>query len=90
MIPGTLQSPLYSQFPLFLFLSVVVNGELTFGGTDNTKFENQITFVPITKTSPASEFWGIDQSVAYGSKTILSSTSGIVDSECLHHIFIIS
>jgi len=57
----------------------VVNGELTFGGTDNTKFENQITFVPITKTSPASQFWGIDQSVAYGTKSILNSTSGIVD-----------
>jgi len=57
----------------------VENGELTFGGTDNTKFENQITFVPITKTSPASTFWGIDQTVAYGSKTILSTTSGIVD-----------
>ncbi|KLO14788.1 acid protease [Schizopora paradoxa] len=59
--------------------SGVENGELTFGGTDNTKFENQITFTPISKTSPASEFWGIDQTVAYGNKTILSTTSGIVD-----------
>ena len=57
----------------------IVNGELTFGGTDNTKFENQITFIPITKTSPASSFWGIDQTVAYGNKTILSTTAGIVD-----------
>lgn len=34
---------------------------------------------PITSTSPASEYWGIDQSVAYGDTTILSSTAGIVD-----------
>ena len=41
----------------------VANGELTFGGTDPTKFTGEITFVPITSTSPASQYWGIDQSV---------------------------
>ncbi|KAI0081062.1 acid protease [Panus rudis PR-1116 ss-1] len=56
------------------------NGELTFGGTDSSKFTGSITFAPITRTSPASEFWGIDQSVRYGSNTnILSTTAGIVD-----------
>ena len=35
---------------------------------------------PITSTSPASEFWGINQSIRYGSSTtVLSSTAGIVD-----------
>ena len=35
---------------------------------------------PITRTSPASEFWGIDQSIRYGTSTsILSNTAGIVD-----------
>ncbi|KAJ7643871.1 acid protease [Roridomyces roridus] len=59
----------------------VVNGELTFGGTDSTKFNGQIEFVPITSTSPASNYWGIDQTVTYGTdgSTILSSTAGIVD-----------
>ena len=33
---------------------------------------------PITSTSPASEFVGIDQSVSYAGETILTS-SGIVD-----------
>lgn len=33
----------------------------------------------MTRTSPASEYWGIDQSISYGSSTILSSTAGIVD-----------
>ena len=34
---------------------------------------------PITSTSPASAYWGIDQSVAYGSDTVLPLTAGIVD-----------
>jgi len=34
---------------------------------------------PVTSTSPASEHWGIDQSVSYGTTTILSTTAGIVD-----------
>jgi len=56
------------------------NGELTFGGTDSSKFTGSITFAPLTGTSPANEFWGINQSIRYGtSTTILSSTAGIVD-----------
>ncbi|KAF8473762.1 acid protease [Gautieria morchelliformis] len=56
------------------------NGEITFGGTDESKFTGSITYTPITGTSPASTFWGIDQSVTYGtSSNILSSTAGIVD-----------
>jgi len=59
----------------------VTNGELTFGGTDSSKFTGSITFVPLTTTSPADEFWGINESITYGTaKTaILSSTAGIVD-----------
>jgi len=35
---------------------------------------------PRTSTSPARDFWGIDQSVRYGSSTtILENTAGIVD-----------
>jgi hypothetical protein len=34
---------------------------------------------PITSTSPANEFWGIDQSITYGTTSILSTTAGIVD-----------
>ncbi|KAI5120845.1 hypothetical protein M0805_007032 [Coniferiporia weirii] len=56
------------------------NGELTFGGTDSSKFTGSISFAPLTTTSPANEFWGINQSIRYGtSTTILSSTAGIVD-----------
>jgi len=56
-----------------------VNGELTWGGTDSTKFTGSITFTGITATSPASEFWGINESILYGTETILSTTAGIVD-----------
>nr|AOO94936.1 acid protease [Inonotus obliquus] len=59
----------------------LMNGELTFGGTDSSKFTGEITYVPITSTSPASAYWGIDQSITYGnSRTpILNTTAGIVD-----------
>ncbi|KAM5546168.1 hypothetical protein V8D89_000294 [Ganoderma adspersum] len=59
----------------------VTNGELTFGGVDHRKFTGPIKYVPITSTSPASGYVGIDQSITYGSSgtTILSSTAGITD-----------
>jgi Eukaryotic aspartyl protease len=57
------------------------NGELTFGGIDPCKISGRITFVPITAVSPASEYWGIDQTITYGKKgtKILARTAGIVD-----------
>jgi len=56
------------------------NGELSFGDVDDTKYTGQIEYVPITKSSPANKYWGIDQSITYGSGTlILSQTAGIVD-----------
>ncbi|OCH89539.1 acid protease [Obba rivulosa] len=58
------------------------NGELTFGGTDSSKFTGSINFAPLTTTSPASEFFGIDQSITLGSSSgtsILTNTAGIVD-----------
>ncbi|KAJ7446655.1 aspartic peptidase A1 [Mycena galericulata] len=55
------------------------NGSIAFGGTDSSKFTGSIAFTPLTSTSPANEYWGIDQSIKYGSTTILSSTAGIVD-----------
>ncbi|KAJ7621411.1 acid protease [Roridomyces roridus] len=58
----------------------IQNGELTFGGTDSTKFTGEIHFAPVTTVAPASEFWGITQSVRYGaSTTIFNNLAGIVD-----------
>ena len=44
------------------------------------RFTGDITFTPITKTSPASQYWGIDQTITYGSSgSALLTSSGIVD-----------
>lgn len=58
-----------------------MNGELTFGGVDSTKYTGEIDFTPITTTSPASQYWGINQDLTYGSggTTLLSGSAGIVD-----------
>ncbi|EIM87136.1 family A1 protease [Stereum hirsutum FP-91666 SS1] len=55
------------------------NGELTFGGTDSSKYTGSITYTPLTSTAPASKYWGIDQSITYGTTSILTNTAGIVD-----------
>ena len=57
------------------------NGELTFGGVDSSKYTGSITCMPITSVSPAKYYWGIDQSITYGSwgAAILGKTAGIVD-----------
>ncbi|VDC06882.1 unnamed protein product [Peniophora sp. CBMAI 1063] len=60
--------------------SSVENGELTFGGVDSSKYSGSITYTATTSTSPASYYWGIDQTITYGTSTsILSNNAGIVD-----------
>ena len=63
----------------FIPSSAPSTGELTFGGYDSTVVTSSVNYVPLTTTSPASLYWGIDQSITYGGSTILSSTAGIVD-----------
>ncbi|KAK0202058.1 acid protease [Desarmillaria ectypa] len=57
----------------------MANGELTFGSEDASKYTGEITYVPITSTSPANKYWGIDQSLTYGNTAIMSTSAGIVD-----------
>ena len=54
-------------------------GALTFGGIDNSVITSSVHYVSLTTTSPASGYWGVDQSITYGGSTILSMTAGIVD-----------
>ncbi|KAJ7492341.1 aspartic peptidase A1 [Mycena latifolia] len=56
-----------------------VNGSLAFGGTDSTKFTGSIAYTSVTSTTPAGDYWGINQSITYGTTSILSTTAGIVD-----------
>ncbi|KAI5117484.1 hypothetical protein M0805_009547 [Coniferiporia weirii] len=61
--------------------SEVTNGELTFGSVDSSKTTEDIVYVPISSSSPANDFWAIDQTITYGTNgtTVLSSIAGIVD-----------
>ena len=54
---------------------------ITFGGVDPSTYTGDVTYVPISSTSPASSYWGIDAGFTYGTSgtTILSTTAGIVD-----------
>ncbi|PIL28539.1 transporter [Ganoderma sinense ZZ0214-1] len=57
-----------------------VTGALDLGGADSSKYTGSMNYVPITGTSPASNYVGVDQSITYGQNTqILSTTAGIVD-----------
>jgi len=56
-----------------------LNGELSFGEVDTSKTTGDVSFVPITSTSPASSYWGIDQTLSYGQDNELLNSSGIVD-----------
>ncbi|KAH9934525.1 acid protease [Epithele typhae] len=57
------------------------NGQLSFGAVDESKYTGDITYVPVTSTSPSSNYVGIDQSITYGSSNIpiLATTAGITD-----------
>ncbi|KAL1700655.1 aspartic peptidase domain-containing protein [Schizophyllum commune] len=56
------------------------NGQLTWGGVDDSKHTGDIKYVPVTSQSPAGSYWGIDQSITYGdSVTILDTNAGITD-----------
>ncbi|KAG2370266.1 aspartic peptidase domain-containing protein [Suillus spraguei] len=56
-----------------------LSGEVTFGGTDNTKYFGNVVYTLVTIQPPASEYWGINQRITYGSTEILGTTAGIVD-----------
>ncbi|EJD07268.1 acid protease [Fomitiporia mediterranea MF3/22] len=58
-----------------------LNGQLCFGGEDHTKVTGKLTYFPVTSTSPASNYWGIDQSISYGPSGAdpKSETAGILD-----------
>ncbi|PAV23029.1 acid protease [Pyrrhoderma noxium] len=78
---GTIEEEVLGVFFAPTTTEESANGEMTFGGIDDSKITQDVQFFPITATSTASEFWGIDQSITYGTEgtTILSSTAGIVD-----------
>lgn len=55
-------------------------GSITFGGADSSHYTGELNYVPVTKADPASAYYGIDQTISYGSTSITAGTAGIVDS----------
>ncbi|KAK0500685.1 aspartic peptidase A1 [Armillaria luteobubalina] len=79
VVNGELSWGIYLRFCSTSFLSRT-NCNSILGGTDSSKITGSIGYAPITSTYPASVYWGIDESITYGTSTsILSSTAGIVD-----------
>ncbi|KAG2363356.1 aspartic peptidase domain-containing protein, partial [Suillus spraguei] len=52
-----------------------LSGELSFGGPDKNQVHCRVTTIPT-----ASNYWGINQKITYGSMKILKTTAGIIDS----------
>ncbi|KAK0482914.1 aspartic peptidase domain-containing protein [Armillaria luteobubalina] len=58
----------------------MMNGEMSSGFEDSSKYTGDITYVLITSTSPANKYWGINQAVTDGKNmNIMSKCAGIVD-----------
>ncbi|KAJ3497182.1 hypothetical protein NLG97_g2099 [Lecanicillium saksenae] len=56
------------------------NGELTLGGTDSSKYSGSINYVPTLRSGAAAPYWGVSiASFTYGSTTLASGATGIVD-----------
>ncbi|KAI3401975.1 hypothetical protein diail_3949 [Diaporthe ilicicola] len=56
------------------------NGELTLGGTDTSKYTGTLTYFSKLASGTASAYWGISiAKFTYGSTTLSSGASGIVD-----------
>lgn len=56
------------------------NGELTLGGTDSSKYTGSITYFPQLTSGSAAPYWGISiAKFSYGSTTLATSQTGIVD-----------
>jgi len=64
------------------------SGELTWGGVDTTKISGTVNYVPVTKTAPASRYWGVDQTVTYNGKTIVPLSAGMSVSYMLNQSII--
>ena len=56
------------------------NGELTLGGTDSARYSGSITYFPTLKSGAAAPYWGLGSlSFSYGSTSLATGASGIVD-----------
>ncbi|KAG2073031.1 acid protease [Suillus decipiens] len=79
---GTINRPIVGIFFQPIAANTVNHGEITFGGTHPSMYDDKIRYTDITTTAPSSRYWGIDQRITYGNTEILAYTAGVVDSGC--------
>ncbi|KAF7297281.1 Peptidase A1 domain-containing protein [Mycena indigotica] len=56
-----------------------LSGCLDIGGADSTKYTGKLDYMPITKQSPASNYWGLEESIIYDGEEIMAHCAGISD-----------
>ncbi|KAG6327541.1 hypothetical protein ID866_11548 [Astraeus odoratus] len=86
-LPPTIVDNLYSQGAIryavlgiyFIPPSDDGGGNLMFGGINDAVITTGLKYVPITNTSPANKYWGIDASLMYGGSILLGPTFGYLD-----------
>ncbi|KAG2067500.1 acid protease [Suillus decipiens] len=66
-------------FQPFISSRLENTGQITFGGTDPTKYNGNIGYTPVVNIGGSREFWGINSRIIYGNTLILGSTAGMVD-----------
>lgn len=53
-----------------------INGQITFGGVDSTRYNSKLTYAPLCKEWPCNSYWGVDAaSIAYGTTQLFTQTS---------------
>ncbi|KAG2073381.1 acid protease [Suillus decipiens] len=56
-----------------------ITGQITFGGTDPTKYNGHIEYAPTVNTGRSQRYWSVNSRITYDNREILRSTGGIVD-----------
>ncbi|KAG6328191.1 hypothetical protein ID866_10898 [Astraeus odoratus] len=78
---GAISSPVLGVYfvPQNVAITAGSAGQLSFGSIDTSVLTTGVKYVPVSKTFPANEFWGVDASIVYGKKPILGPSSGFLD-----------
>ncbi|KAF9347448.1 hypothetical protein BGX26_001050 [Mortierella sp. AD094] len=66
--------------PIWNGAQQVANGEIDLGGIDHSKYKGKLTYIPVTKKSPAKYYWGVDiPRISFGNHVAATGRAGIVD-----------
>jgi len=76
---GKIPAPILGVSFVPATVAEAANGRVTFGGVDSTSFEGELTWMPVTKTLPASAYWGTNLTIKTGGSTIQDNLAGIMD-----------